>query len=267
MSRLPVCLAISAFVALVALPAHAGPITVQANPLPGAPARCGQAGRVFESAQRDAFFTVYATNAAGKIIRPPVAQVFGNNLFINVPGVHNGQEVCDVKNVTNLQRFIILGAPDEDEITPAALGEEAHLDIESVVLNPDGTQTLESVFGRLAIERGFAPLRIPDLFSPTLEVLYSWVDIRLFMLTEPSFDFGDIFSIVNGETPLLPGMLFSETPFDFDPAIGPIYTPYTGDGEVISFHEVSAVPEPATLVLTGIGLATAGAVRRRRRSL
>ena len=55
-------------------------------------------------------------------------------------------------------------------------------------------------------------------------------------------------------------LLFSGTATSFDPGL-PITSSYSG---TITLAQVSAIPEPATVVLTGLGLVALIAVRRRR---
>ena len=56
-------------------------------------------------------------------------------------------------------------------------------------------------------------------------------------------------------------LLFSGTATSFDPGL-PITSGYSG---TITLAQVSAIPEPATIVLTGLGVVAMIAVRRRRR--
>jgi len=56
-------------------------------------------------------------------------------------------------------------------------------------------------------------------------------------------------------------LLFSGTATSFDPGL-PITSGYSG---TITLAQVSAIPEPATIVLTGLGVVVMIAVRRRRR--
>jgi len=111
---------------------------------------------------------------------------------------------------------------------------------------------------------GVPEVRIPDLYADTNgdgildqgDLLYSLVDIRQYVPSSPSFSLGASFAIVNGEVATLPGMLFSATPFVFDPTSpdGEDFTPFTGTGFAESEHQLALVPEPSTAPLLAAGL-------------
>jgi len=148
-------------------------------------------------------------------------------------------------------------------------GEVSDLSIESVIFDPtSGTFELVNIFGTLA-QRGIADeVLIPDLFGDTNkdgvlgdgDVLYSLVDLNIFLNSIPIFNLEDSFAIVNGTTPALPGMSFSSTPFAFDSETGFSGTPYTGAGVAEGEHGVTVVPEPSAIGLLGLGLLGLGVV-------
>jgi hypothetical protein len=165
-----------------------------------------------------------------------------------------------VKNITNLSH---------------SPGEASDLDLESMFLTPTNQVVFEGIFARIAMEVGEGvQVLIPDLYSDTNkdgtladpDLLYSLVDMHQYLQAIPIFALGDHFNIVGGQVSTLPGMLFSSTPFVYDitAPTGFDYTPYNGDGVAGSLHGLTAVPEPSTLGLLGIGL-IAYARRRRNR--
>jgi len=142
-------------------------------------------------------------------------------------------------------------------------GEVSDLSIESVLFDPEsGTYELVNVFGTLADRQITYEVRIPDLFGDTDnngilgegDVLYSLVDLNIYLNSIPSFSLGNSFTIANGTTSALPGMSFSTTPFDFDPGTGFSGTPYSGTAVAEGEHGVTVIPEPNTVALLGIGL-------------
>lgn len=84
-----------------------------------------------------------------------------------------------------------------------------------------------------------------------------------FAKTIPAFTFGEDFAIVNGVSPLLPGMMFSTTPFVLLPG-GPSGTPFTGEAEVLTDH-IPSVAEPASMIALTFGLLGLRLARRRSR--
>jgi hypothetical protein len=148
-------------------------------------------------------------------------------------------------------------------------GEVSDLSIESMVFDPvSGTYELVNVFGTLADRQITYEVRIPDLFGDTnkdgilgdADILYSLVDLNIYLNSIPSFSLGDSFTIANGTTSALPGMQFSTTPFDFDPGTGFSGTPYSGTAVAEGEHGVTVIPEPSAIVLIGIGLIGSGVV-------
>jgi hypothetical protein len=127
---------------------------------------------------------------------------------------------------------------------------------------------------------GQVNLRIPDLYADTNgdgligqgDVLYSWVDVRIYPGATPDFQLGDTFEIINGQVTGLPGMWFSATEIYLDPLLGPQPTggvwfnagnqpsarqasPLGGHAEAWSEHELTPqVPEPSSGLMAAAGL-------------
>ncbi len=147
-------------------------------------------------------------------------------------------------------------------------GAFADLSIESIRFDPTANAyVLENIFGRLFDTVGpLEEVAIPDLFADVNEDghldgsdgLYSLVDLYVYLDNIPTFTFADQYQIVNGTTPALAGMLFSTTPFVFDPSSGFQYTAFTGTGTVDAQHGVTGVPESTSLLLVTITASTIG---------
>jgi hypothetical protein len=154
--------------------------------------------------------------------------------------------------------------------TKLAAGSISHLSIESLYFD-EITQLfgLQNIFGTQADHVGTGvPVRIPDLYIDAPGVtLYSLVDLNVYLEFLPEFSLGDTFSVVDGLVPVLPGMMFSTTPFVFDPASGFSGTPYSGGAQAETMHATSAVPEPAAWILMLVGAGLTGASARHRRGL
>jgi hypothetical protein len=146
----------------------------------------------------------------------------------------------------------------------SAGGEISNLSIEAVVPDPTtGGFGIANIFGVLASKVGLeTAVPIPDLFADTNgdgvlgtdDILYSVVDLNVYLLSIPTFTLGQAFDIVAGLVAELPGMQFSSTPFSFDPATGAFNgTPVTIPGFADALHDPEAVPEPSTWSLLAAG--------------
>jgi hypothetical protein len=160
------------------------------------------------------------------------------------------------------------------QLTDIARGAISDLSIEAVAFDPvSNIFGIENIFGRIADLVGVGvKVLIPDLFSDTNrdgvvgdgDVLYSLVDLNVYLNSIPNIEMGDTFDIIDGLVAGLPGMMFSTTPFGFDESSGfDRGTPFSGAGETDATHEVAAVPEPSSISLVGLGLAVFLISRRR----
>lgn len=193
---------------------------------------------------------------------------------------------CNIPNSSNGFRTAIINIPavvqtssgpvnvaDFRQTTTAIQhsGEIADLSVEAVYFDQTtGKFVIGSVFGTLANAVGEAAIPIPDLFADTNsdgsldtgDILYSVVDLNLYLTSVPVFNLGDTFQIVNGKVTGLPGMTFSTTPLVFNADTGQFGgTLYTGTGFADARHNPSAVPEPASGSLAALVL-LAGGVNR-----
>jgi hypothetical protein len=136
--------------------------------------------------------------------------------------------------------------------------------IEATVFDPKtATFGLANVFGVEAASVGLGhEVLIPDLFGDTDkngtigdgDVLYSLVDLSAYLKSIPQFSLGESFDVVNGEVAGLAGMMFSTSPFVFDPDTGFSSTPFSGEAIVEGQHGATAVPEPGTLITFLMGM-------------
>jgi hypothetical protein len=246
---------------------------------------CGSApGVVHEFSANPANFRVFITNPNGRIMNPqppgfpfnangvPLAGGgFGAN--VPIPAMPGG---CDVKN-----RTIPLPkknrAPTKRLSVPETGGEMSDLSLESLFFNSaSNTYSLQDLFGTLRQRLGkYVVVKVPDLYADTNgdgklgagDVLYSLVDMNVYLGAIPSFTEGETFHVVNGRVAGLPGMLFGTTDFNFDPATGFSGTDFTGDAVVESEHDLESVPEPGSLLSLGSGvLSLTGFLRNRLRA-
>lgn len=241
-------------------------------PLGGTPAAPGQGGIVYEHADRFAQFDVYLTDSNAKHIgRTPFTTVFGTDVQVPVPGTFRGFTVYDAENITRIigkKKGQAQVAQPQDAMD----GSISDLQIESLVKDSStGQVLLESIFGRLSEEVGMSIVPIPDLYASSGQTLYSLVDLHQYLQAVPSFTFGEQFTITNGQSDALPGMLFSTTPFTYDPSspTGFDDPPYSGDATADSMHAIQSTPEPSTITLLGLGTLGlfAYGLRRRKQAL
>jgi len=142
-------------------------------------------------------------------------------------------------------------------------GEISDLSIEAAVFNPTlGQFQLFNIFGVIGQLVGGQEVDIPDLFADTNgdgsldtgDVLYGLVNVVPYIEALPSVALGDSYMVVNGQVAGLPGMLFSTTPFSFDPTTGFSGTLYNGPALTEGIHGATAIPEPTSLALISIGV-------------
>lgn len=201
------------------------------------------------------------TNSTGK----PKTASFGIPDTVYKP---NDKAMANPIAVTDVDQEVVYDSefsPRWKFVAAGGLGLGSDLRIEAVFQDPTtGQFQLDNIFGALASKVGAGvEVLIPDLFSPTNNVLYGLVDLNTYLNNIPTFSLGDSFSITNGTTSALPGMDFSTTPFIFNPTgafsgssfgNGFFGTPYTGEAFALAAHGATATPEPSTLALFCIGL-------------
>jgi len=234
-----------------------------ANSMPGT-ARCG---RVDEISQAPANFIVNLTDKNGNnLVKPgwPRTLIGQFNHSTKDWRAHTQtpclDDVFDARNTTIAK--IAKGGGGLPAGGAGGFSVSADLALEAVFIDSHGQYPLENIWGAIDGHVGSSfPVPIPDLYLidngllvPD-STLYSLVDLNIYLHDIPSFQLGDSFTIVNGTNSSLPGMLFSTTPFTFDPANGFAGTPFTGDGYTLTDHVPVVVPEPSTLTLFSFGIA------------
>jgi hypothetical protein len=206
---------------------------------------------------------------------------------VGVKQVEGGQNVHDIH-----QRIEELPyTPPKKSLALAvdpSVGEISDLSIESIAFDSStNLYGLSNIFGTIARKVGVGTtVTIPDLYADTNgdgiigagDVLYTLVDLNIFLDQTHSFNFGDTFDIANGVIAGLEGLWFSASPFVFDPATGfstdgvPVGAKafaaggFTGTGVLESNHGVTATPEPSTWGMMLLGLGLVGSTLRRKRS-
>lgn len=269
-------------------------------------ASCGTSARIVEHTTRPANVDIRLTDNGQNFIFAVQVQTHvipgRNGAFsdpFDVPAGFMGGIACDAHNYTVVMPPSGAPLPPVDPNPPlqppvpapggGAGGPASLLYIESLIYDPDAhLLELEGVFDQLVRGAGSnATVRIPDLFADTNEdgllgdgdALYSLVELGIYLRSVPSFDLNDTFSIVNGRVATLPGMIFSTTPFTFDPTLlsstfgdvnlggvpGFVGTPAYGMATLLAIHEVTSIPEPATPLLFAValaGLAMCAGIRR-----
>ena len=219
------------------------------------------------------------TDRAGKSFRDGVIPPFpkfsnmlapGESVTFDIPssvdvkdprGGSMKEFVEDILNITDIFR------------SPSS---RADVMIEAVAFDPDtGSLFINNIFSVIAEHVGFgASIFVPDMFADTNgngtigedDVLYSVVDLYEYLDSASPFSVGQTFDIVDGVASGLPGMMFSTTPFTFDPSIGFVGgTQFNGVGQADTLHDMQALPAPSTLALLGasvLALIGGGLARR-----
>ena len=97
-------------------------------------------------------------------------------------------------------------------------------------------------------------LLLPDLGSETGDV-YFYTDIGDYLTAgNTPLVLGSDISFVNGVSPELPGVYAGNNPLAFDSALGIVnLAPFTGTAFALGNISLSAVPEPSTFALLGLG--------------
>lgn len=239
-------------------------------------------GRLMQTTTaRRATVTVTVTDKEAKVIpteRFPRSFEFGTDsepsIRIPIPAIVNRSDNGEAANVIDVTKTTRI-----EEQSPQGGGQASDLMIEAMVFDVGTSQfVLGNIFGTIAGEVGFGQVIIvPELFADTTgdgiigegDLLYSLVDLNLYLDGPPSFSLGDTFDISAGLVAGLPGMMFSTAPFVFDPASGFSGVPFTGVGVADAQVGLSAIPEPSTWLMTiggfGMVLGARGVGARRAR--
>jgi hypothetical protein len=181
------------------------------------------------------------------------------SVSVTLPGGHpQQQDVLDLNIVW------------KDLKTNIITGSVVSVSMESLKFDPiSGQFALVNIFTTVADRLGpTGSVAVPNVLDGSgTDKLYSLVDLSTYLDAPPSFASGDTYNITNGIATGLPGMMFSLTPFTFDPNGGFVGTPFSGSGFVDGRSSLSAlsVPEPNTYFLLGsLGLTGSAFLRRRR---
>jgi hypothetical protein len=148
-------------------------------------------------------------------------------------------------------------------------GPDNYLSVEAFI--PSGPDFLEYQFLDYiaSIDGPSGVVSIPDLYGDTSgngvldddDVIYSAVNLALFMPANVTFQLGDTFTITNGTSAALPGMIFGTQPITLDASSPDGFSnpdPYTGLGSAFSQHDNVVTPEPANSISALLGLAAGG---------
>lgn len=230
-----------------------------AEPVGGEAAGNGQT-RITETGPLNGVMTVYPTsdgqrikNADGKEIRasgllnnPAASPGYGTRTFFfpskyKTPG--------GVKDVTDFQQET---KPVGDPVDPGILYAGA---LDNGTILPLNDWLASNGYVR---EKGII---IPDFLPVGFDELYYAVDLSALKNNGGSFisnnQLGKIFTIdATGQLSDLPMYIFSSSPIEFTPGTGWTGTLLPAGTQVqeIGFHDVSSIPEPATLLLCCFGL-------------
>ena len=212
--------------------------------------------------EKSVTITVDVTDKNGKTIpsdRFPRSFEFGTNteptIQIPIPTQVNRSDNGEAEPIVDVTKTITVaknGLP----------GEMNNSSIEAIFFDPATKQfDLGNIFGVLTNRVGGEEIIIPNLFADTNgdgllgpgDLLYTLVDLNVYLNLVPTFSLGDSSDIVNGQVAGLPGMMFSTTPFVFSADSGFAGTPFTGVGAAEVETGIAAVPEPATWAMMLLG--------------
>ena len=127
--------------------------------------------------------------------------------------------------------------------------------VEPDPLNPGlfWTPVLNDFIFQMLADNG-GTLFLPDLGSETGNI-YVYTDIGNYLAAGNSaLVLGSDISFVNGVSPDLPGVYAGNSPLTFDSTLGIVNSaPFTGTAFALGNITLSAVPEPSTFVMLGLG--------------
>ncbi|MCZ8358615.1 MAG: PEP-CTERM sorting domain-containing protein [Microcystis sp. LE19-388.1G] len=247
-------------------------------PIGLAPYKCNplliqrKGGKITEKGPPGTIFDVFLTDEKGQRLPPNIFRGGGTagpggTVVINVPPGIKG--ACDADNETVVPKKKAFAVDDG-----SVGGAQAVLSIETIYCDPNlipQNCELYNIFETIDFFLGAnTSFSIPDLFADTNgdnqidsgDVLYSLVDLSGYLVNPiPNFSLGDTFTVDNGQVSQFPFMFFSTTPFVFDQTTGFTGTPYSGQGTVLTQHDLEAepIPEPSS-TLGFLALGTLGIV-------
>lgn len=251
--------------------------TVTRDSTPGAAAQAGGSGFISEDSATPANFRIHLTDRSGREIFKAGFPRFVTGhpspdghwrARILVPGYIKWTDAWNDIIPIRSRSF----GTFETEVTdiPSSV-----VMLEALYRDQNGAWGIEQLFDCVNAYVGSnTEIFVPDLaFSDSQgnliadTTLYSLVDLNTFLPAGSNFDFGDVLQIEDGFTPSLQGMLFSSTPFSFDPETGFTGTPIDGYGTMVAYHGLRSAPVPESSCIGGIAgvvLSCLVAVRMRR---